>query len=75
MFQDSQGFLAGKIEKGTTMNNQMRREKLYEILENADRPITGIELSKALDVTRQIIVGDVAILRSSGKPILSTARG
>ena len=46
MFQDSQGFLAGKIEKGTTMNNQMRREKLYEILENADRPITGIELSK-----------------------------
>lgn len=57
------------------MNNQMRREKLYEILENADRPITGIELSKALDVTRQIIVGDVAILRSSGKPILSTARG
>ena len=57
------------------MNNQMRREKLYEILENADRPITGIELSKTLDVTRQIIVGDVAILRSSGKPILSTARG
>lgn len=29
------------------MNNQMRREKLYEILENADRPITGIELSTA----------------------------
>ncbi|WP_349687621.1 transcription repressor NadR [Acidaminococcus sp. DS4831] len=57
------------------MNNQMRREKLYKILEDANRPVTGIELSKDLGVTRQIIVGDVAILRSSGKPIISTARG
>ena len=57
------------------MNNQMRREKLYEILENADRPITGIELSKALDVTRQIIVGDIALLRASGTPVISTPRG
>lgn len=57
------------------MNNQMRREKLYKILEEANRPVTGIELSKDLGVTRQIIVGDVAILRSSGKPIISTARG
>ena len=53
----------------------MRREKLYEILENADRPITGIELSKALDVTRQIIVGDIALLRASGTPVISTPRG
>lgn len=34
------------------MNNQMRREKLYKILEEANRPVTGIELSKDLGVTR-----------------------
>ena len=57
------------------MNNQMRREKLLEILRNEAAPITGVELSKRLKVTRQIIVGDVALLRSSGRPIMSTARG
>ena len=49
------------------MDNQMRREKLYEMLENAEEPLTGVVLSKALNVTRQIIVSDVALLRSSGK--------
>ena len=53
----------------------MRREKLYEMLENAEEPLTGVVLSKALNVTRQIIVSDVALLRSSGKKIISTARG
>lgn len=57
------------------MNNQMRREKLLEILREEASPITGVELSKRLKVTRQIIVGDVALLRSAGRPILSTARG
>lgn len=57
------------------MDNQTRREKLYEMLENAEAPLTGVALSKALNVTRQIIVGDVALLRSSGKKIISTARG
>lgn len=57
------------------MNNQMRREKLLEILRNEAAPITGVELSKRLKVTRQIIVGDVALLRSAGRPIMSTARG
>ena len=74
LFQDSQDF--GRENRERDDHEQSNETgKLYEILENADRPITGIELSKALDVTRQIIVGDVAILRSSGKPILSTARG
>lgn len=57
------------------MDNQMRREKLYEMLENAEEPLTGVVLSKALNVTRQIIVSDVALLWSSGKKIISTARG
>jgi len=57
------------------MDNQERRTKLYEMLEQGEEPLTGKFLSQALNVTRQIIVGDVAILRSGGKKILSTARG
>lgn len=57
------------------MNNQMRREKLLEILRNETAPVTGVELSRRLKVTRQIIVGDVALLRSAGRPIMATARG
>lgn len=53
----------------------MRREKLLEILRNETAPVTGVELSKRLKVTRQIIVGDVALLRSAGRPIMATARG
>ena len=44
------------------MDNQMRREKLYEMLENAEEPLTGVVLSKVLNVTRQIIVSVHVIL-------------
>ena len=33
------------------------------------------ELAKELNVSRQLIVGDVALLRASGSNIISTARG
>ena len=49
--------------------------QILTILKDADRPVTGRELSKAVGVARQIIVGDVALLRSGGAPIVSSARG
>lgn len=57
------------------MINRERREKILEILQNSTEPITGLKLSRLLNVTRQIIVGDIAILRSGGHPIISSARG
>lgn len=57
------------------MINRERREKILEILQNSTEPITGLKLSRLLNVTRQIIVGDIAILRSTGQPIISSARG
>ena len=57
------------------ISSRERRRQLLTILKNADRPVTGRELSDTLGVARQIIVGDVALLRSSGMPILSSARG
>ncbi|WP_423780474.1 HTH domain-containing protein, partial [Acidaminococcus timonensis] len=44
-------------------------------MRNETAPVTGVEMSRRLKVTRQIIVGDVALLRSAGRPIMATARG
>ncbi len=52
-----------------------RRKKIIEIVSKADGPITGSELSELLDVTRQVVVQDVALLRASGTPIFATSSG
>ena len=38
-------------------------------------PVTAAQFAKELSVSRQIIVGDVAILRASGLDILATPKG
>lgn len=57
------------------MAAQARREKIREILKNADAPVSATSLAKELGVSRQIVVGDVALLRAGGCEIQSTPRG
>lgn len=57
------------------MENQERREKILEMLREATKPVTGTEMAQACQVSRQIIVGDIALLRASGTPVMSTPRG
>lgn len=57
------------------MEGKERREKILEMLETAEEPISGGELAKKLSVSRQVIVQDIALLRAVNKNILSTARG
>ena len=57
------------------MENQERREKILEMLREATKPITGTEMAQTCQVSRQIIVGDIALLRASGTPVISTPRG
>lgn len=52
-----------------------RRQMLLAKLGDASSPLSGGRLAKELGVSRQIIVGDVAVLRASGHDIVSTARG
>lgn len=54
---------------------KQRCELILEELQNATGPVTASSLAKKLDVSRQIIVNDVAILRASGQHILATSRG
>lgn len=53
------------------MKNQERRKKILEILRNSSSPVTGDQLAKDLDVSRQVIVLDMALLRSAGTAIVS----
>lgn len=57
------------------MDSEARREYIMEKLRHTVKPITGTALAKECDVSRQIIVGDVAILRAQGIHVISTPRG
>lgn len=45
------------------------------ILKESSRPVSGKELAARLDVSRQVIVQDIALLRANGENILSTNIG
>lgn len=52
-----------------------RKEKIIEEIKKGDKPISASTLAKKLGVSRQIIVGDVALIRASGTNIIATPRG
>jgi transcriptional regulator of NAD metabolism len=57
------------------MTGEERREFIIDMIKKNDRPISGTKLAEACQVSRQIIVQDVALIRASGCDILSTNRG
>lgn len=57
------------------MSGQERREKILKILKNSNKPVAGVDLAKMLEVSRQVIVQDMALLRANGIQIVSTNRG
>lgn len=57
------------------MNAEIRRKELIKKLTKSNRPITGNNLASHFDVTRQVIVQDIAILRAGGNDILATSQG
>ena len=57
------------------MKTEERRKKIVMILTSANGAVTGGELASLLEVSRQIIVQDVSVLRAAGHDILSTHAG
>ena len=57
------------------MNAAQRRKVILERLTEADAPLSASVLAGELGVSRQIVVGDVALLRASGTQIDATPRG
>ncbi len=62
-------------EKGDTMDGEIRRKKIMERLSTCKEPIAGAVLAKEYQVSRQVIVQDIALLRATNKNILSTNKG
>ena len=57
------------------MKAQSRRNAIMEVLQKEEQPISASTLAKRYNVSRQIIVGDVALLRAGGAQIDATPRG
>ena len=57
------------------MSGEERRGKIIQALKNSDKAVSATTLAKEIDVSRQVIVQDVALLRANGKNIFSTNRG
>lgn len=57
------------------MDSQERRNAICETIERSEKPISASALAKQFHVSRQIVVGDVALLRAAGKEIIATPRG
>lgn len=57
------------------MDGNTRRKKIIEIIKDREKPISGGNLAQKLDVSRQVIVQDIALLRASDYDIISTTRG
>ena len=54
---------------------QGRRKAVEQVLEKAGGPVGATALARRFSVSRQIIVGDVALLRAAGADIVATPRG
>lgn len=57
------------------MDAQARREIIAKRLADSGEPVSAAVLARELSVSRQIIVGDVALLRAGGLDITATPRG
>ena len=51
------------------MEAKERRAKILRLLRSSSAPITGSELAQRMGVSRQIVVQDVALLRTGGSVI------
>ena len=57
------------------MNASARREAILQKLGQSSGPVSASTLAGQLGVSRQIVVGDVALLRAAGAQIDATPRG
>ncbi|WP_102345423.1 transcription repressor NadR [Bacillus sp. Marseille-P3661] len=52
-----------------------RRKLILEWLQQEERPLTGSDLAQKTNVSRQVIVQDISLLKAKNEPIIATAQG
>ena len=63
------------MEEIDSMDAATRRNAIYTKLKATQCPISATALATQFQVSRQIIVGDIALLRAGGLEIIATPRG
>lgn len=54
---------------------EKRRKDILKILQDKEESITGTELASLFNVSRQVIVQDIAVLRAKGANIMAASSG
>ena len=57
------------------MDGNIRREKILKILRESDEPVSGGKFAKNFNVSRQVLVQDIALLRAANHDIIATHKG
>ena len=57
------------------MTKMERRREIVRIIRESREPVPAKELARLCDVSRQVIVQDIALIRAAGYDIISTHRG
>ncbi|HWK24323.1 MAG TPA: transcription repressor NadR [Ureibacillus sp.] len=57
------------------MLGENRRSELLHLLKTSNEPITGTDLAKHTNVSRQVIVNDMNLLKARNEPIVATSQG
>lgn len=52
-----------------------RRQLIVDTLQKSSKPITGRELGILTNVSRQVIVGDITLLKAMNEPLIATSQG
>ena len=56
------------------MDAAQRRETIQKLLRESREPVSAASIAARVHVSRQIIVGDIALLRAGGADIQATPR-
>ena len=54
------------------MEGEKRRENILRILQDSDKPVSGTKLAEKFQVSRQVVVQDIALLRAKKYNIISS---
>ena len=57
------------------MTGSERRDQIIKRIQESQVPVSGTQLAKEYEVSRQVIVQDIALIRAAGHEIISTNRG
>lgn len=63
------------MTESVKMPGEDRREMILKTLRESEKPLTGKDLGEMANVSRQVIVGDINLLKAVNEPIIATSQG